>query len=183
MEMNRHGFTLLEMVVALAIIALLSTVLSSVFISILRTNTKTERLKDVKQNGEIALESMVRMLQGARQVTTSCESTGTVVRSLSIVNSDGGTTTLECVSDGQSFRIASTSAQSTVYLTSGNVTLGGTSSCDQSTLAFTCFVASGVPSSVMISFSLSQTGLPTGQAYESSGETFQTTASLRNVIE
>jgi len=181
MKAIQNGFTLLEMVVSLAIISIVSLVLSQVFILALRTNTKTEVLKDVKQNGEIAMETMVRMIQSAEQVTSACSDTGATLSSLVIVNDDGGVTTLGCSVDGTSTRISSTSAQGTSYLTSGNVTLGD-SSCAGATLLFTCYGASGVPTSVTISFSLSQAGVG-GQAFEQSNESFQTTATMRNVVE
>lgn len=175
------GFTLLEMVVSLAIIALVALVLSQVFVATLRTNTKTELLKDVKQNGELAIESMVRMLQHAQSVTSTCSETGTSASSVTFVNPDGGTTTLGCVLDGTVTRLASTSAEGAVYLTSDDVTMGG-ASCLGATLRFTCFGGTGVPSSVTISFQLAQSGTP-GQAFESSSESFQTTATMRNIPE
>lgn len=166
------GFTLLELLVSVAIISILSIVMSQVFISTIRTNTKTEILKEVKQNGDSAIESMVRMIQNAQIVT--CNTT----RSLAIVNPDGFTTTLACLADGTAMRLASSSASTTVYLSSKKVTLGGVS-CDTSTLLFTCTSATGMPSSVMISFRLAQTGAP-GAQFETASETFQTTAAMRN---
>lgn len=166
------GFTLLELLISVAIIALLSVVMSQVFISTIRTNTKTEILKEVKQNGDLALESMVRMIQNAEMIT--CDTP----QSLSIVNPDSNTTTLACVADGEAMRLASASASTTVYLSSKLVTLGG-SSCGTSTLTFTCAGGTGVRTSVMISFRLAQTGAP-GDQFETASESFQTSAAMRN---
>lgn len=172
MEIKNDGFTLLEMMVTIAIIALLSVVFSQIFISTLRSNTKTEILKEVKQNGNLALESMTRMIQNATRVT--CPSSQT----LSIQNPDGNTTTLACAEDSTTTRIASSSASETVYLSSTLVSLGS-SVCSSSTLLFTCDLVSGLPSRISIAFRLSQAGLATAE-FEQSGEDFQTTVLMRN---
>ncbi len=174
----KSGFTLLEMVVSMAIVALLAVVLSQIFSVVLRTNAKTEVSKDMKQNGELALESMVRMIQRAQRITTTCDALGTTSQSLTLISDDNGETTFGCVEEGQAMRLASSSASSTTYLTSSNVTLGGTT-CIESTLEFVCFGAAGLPSSVTISFQLSGAGM-SAQSFEQSSESFQTTATMRN---
>lgn len=178
---KQDGFTLLELVVSVAIVALISVVLSQVFLVTLRTNAKTEISKDMKQNGDLALESMVRMIQKAQRVTSTCAGTGTVSQSITITNEDGGQTTYECVLDGASTRLASTSAQGAEYLTSSNVTMGG-SQCSFSSLSFTCAGGAGVPASVTIAFQLSQSGM-SDTAFEQANESFQTTATVRNSSE
>lgn len=177
-ENMRKGFTLLEMVVSLAIIAVVAVVLSQVFIATLRTNAKTEILKDTKQSGEFALEGMVRMIQNAKSVASACASTGTVSQSVSIVNPDGETTTFGCAAVGSETRISSVSAQGTEYLTPSGVTLGGTG-CAGSSLSFTCYGAAGLPGSVTISFQLAQSGAA-AQNFEQSSSSFQTSATMRN---
>lgn len=167
-----QGFTLLEMLVSIAIIALMSVVLSQVFISTLRSNTKTERLKEVKQNGNLALESITRMVQNAKSV--ECPTS----QSLAIQHVDGGITTIACVEDGVTTRLASSSASSTVFLSSSLVSLGG-AVCGSSTLQFVCDTTSGLPSKVTITFHLSQADAPIDQ-FELSGENFQTTILMRN---
>lgn len=169
------------MVVAIAIIAVVGVALTEVFISTIRSNTKTELLKDVKQNGELALETMVRMIQNAKEVPSACSIAGTTSTSVTVINEDDGETTFSCVLDGTNTRIASVSAQGSAYLSSGNVTLGG-STCAGSTLAFTCFGAAGIPTSVTITFDLAQVGTPQ-QAFEQASESFQTSATMRNVVE
>jgi len=166
------GFTMLELMVSIAVIALLSVALSQIFISTLRTNTKTEILKEVKQNGDLAMENMTRMIQNAASVT--CASS----QELTVQNQDGGTTTFACTSDGTALRISSSSGTSTEYITSRSVTLGS-GACDASTLAFTCQEALGDPTSVTISFDLSRTGGISGQI-ENASESFQTSAVVRS---
>ncbi len=170
-----EGFTLLEMLISVGVIAIISVVLSQVFIVTLRTNTKTELLKDMKQNGEIATETMVRMIQSAKSVT--CPTSQSVI----VTNPDDGVTTFGCALTGTTTRIASTSASGTKYLTADNTTLGGTD-CGTSTLAFACTGGVGIPVSVSITFQLAQAGAAEA-AFEEVSESFQTSATTRNTSE
>lgn len=171
--LRRQGFTLLEMLVSIAIVALLSTVLSQVFITTLRLNTKTELLKDMKQNGELALETMIRLIQNAKRV--DCVSS----QSILITSTDDGQTSLECALTGTTTRIASTSATGTSYLTSTSATLGGVN-CTGSTLMFACVSAAGQPTTVTVSFRLSQAGIGS-EAFNMVNEQFQSSATTRNI--
>lgn len=173
-----EGFTLLEMLVSIAIIGLVSVILGQVFISTLRTNTKTEVSKEVKQSGDLVLGSIVRMIQNAQSVTSACSDLGTTGSTLVLINPDGGTTTLGCVNDGGLLRMASTSATQVEYLSSEGVKLTGTS-CADSSVQFVCKGATGVPSSVTISFTLTQKGTPVDQ-FEQASQMFQTSAIMRN---
>lgn len=180
--MKQHaqaGFSLLEMVVSLAVVAIVSTVLSQVFISTIRTNTKTELLKEVKQNGDLALETITRMIQNATSISSACVDTGEVSQALTIIQQDGGQTTLECALIDGVTRLASTSAAKTEYLTSPSVTMGG-SSCDLSSLQFVCKGGIGVPTSVTVAFRLAQSGLGI-DLFERASEVFQTSVSMRNI--
>lgn len=176
---GQSGFTILELIVSVGAIALMSMVLSQVFFSTLRTNTKTELLKDVKQNGDIAQETMVRMIQNAISVTSPCDAIGTESTSIDILNPDGATTTLGCALDGTVTRLASSSASNTYYLSSSNVSLGGTT-CATSTIEFVCVGGAGRQSTVTISFSLAQKGTPVDQFEKASGA-FQTSVTTRSL--
>lgn len=177
---TKRGFSLLELLVSISIIAVLGTVISQVLFTTLRTNTKTEILKEVKQNGDIALETIQRLIQGARSVSSTCSDTGTTATSLAIVDRNGETITFSCVLDGTATRIASTSASGTEYLTNKTVTLGET--CVGTSLQFVCTGGGSAPPSIQISFQLTQTGTP-GAQYEQGQIQFQSSVSLRNTIE
>lgn len=177
--LRQRGFTILELVVSIGAIALMSMVLSQVFFSTLRTNTKTELLKDVKQNGDIAQETMVRMIQNSIDVTSLCDAAGTTSTSVDIVNPDGATTTLGCALDGTVTRIASSSGSATDHLTSSNVTLGGTT-CAASTLQFLCVGGAGNQRTVTVTFSLAQKDTPVAQFEKASGS-FQTSVTTRSL--
>ncbi|MFZ5845378.1 MAG: PilW family protein [Patescibacteria group bacterium] len=174
----RSGFTLLEVLVSIGIIAILGILVTQTFIATTRTNTKAELLKDIKENGDFALGVMVRMIQNAADITSSCATGGTTTDNISILNSDGGTTTFACRLDGSVMRIASVSAGVPAYLTSSNLTLGS-AACDTNALSFVCTTLSDNTRSVKINFSLAQKGAPVFQ-FEKMSVSFQTSAVVRN---
>ena len=178
----RHaGFTLLETLVAISIIATVAALIVQVFFTTARSNTKTELLKDVKQNGDYALEIMSRMIRNAIDVQTVCAAGGSDFKSFTIENPDGGVTTLGCNFGNSVTRIASVSAAnpSAEYLTSTDVTMGG-SSCNDSamTLKFHCVGVADAPPEVTIQFTLSQRGTAATQL-ERASASFQTTVAPR----
>jgi prepilin-type N-terminal cleavage/methylation domain-containing protein len=181
---HSRGFTLLELIVSIAAISLISVVLSQTFFTSLRSNTKTEVTKEVKQNGELALENLTRMVQNSANIVsvdTVCSDTGTNGQSLTLEDSAGNTTTLGCVLDSSSgtsiTRLASTSA-TVSYLTGDHVTMGGTS-CASSTLLFTCRGGTGAPTTISVSFNLAQAGTAVDQ-FEQASVAFQTSVTTRN---
>ncbi len=175
-RMRGAGFTLLELLVSVAILGVIGTLVAQAFFSVFRSNSKTEILKDVKQSGEQTLLTMTRIIQNAQEVAV-CPSDGTPLDSLALVNPDGGTTTFGCVLDGTITRIASTSATNE-FLTDSHVTIGG-STCAASSLVFECTTQSGEPSKITISFSLAQVGTPVDQS-ETAREDFQGSVIIRN---
>lgn len=172
---STRGFTMVEMVVTVGIIAIISAVVARVFFTSSTNSTKSDLLRSIKQNGDFALESMTRTIQNAKTITSACD--GSLSTSLGVENSDQGVITFGCALDGTITRIASTSAV-TQYLTSSTVTMGGTS-CANSGLSFRCTSRAGLPTKVQINFTLSQVGQAT-KGYEQASVPFQTTVTLRN---
>lgn len=184
---GRQGFTLLETLVAISAIAAVSVLIAQVFFTTTRTNTKTELLKDVKQNGDYSMEMMERMIRNSEGITSSClPNPGATLQYVDIKNTDGNTTEFGCSSDPTDptvLRIASTSASfpTPYYMTSANVTLG-TDSCaniPSGDFYFTCISSVDQPSTVTIHFKLSQKGTPVDQ-FEKASIVFQTAVSPRN---
>ncbi|MBI2404696.1 prepilin-type N-terminal cleavage/methylation domain-containing protein [Candidatus Gottesmanbacteria bacterium] len=175
-----EGFTLLEVLVSVSIIAVLSLLIAQSFFTTSRSNTKTEILKEVKQNGDFSLSRMSTMIRSSYQITSACSAAGMTASSLSIKNSDGGTTTFGCTVNSGVTRISSASGSVTDYLTSTSVSLGGTGCTDSTmTLQFVCTSLPNGGSSVKISFTLSQKGTPVA-LFEQAKSSFQTTIGLRN---
>lgn len=175
---KQRGFTLLEILVSIGVIAIIGTLLSQIFFSITRSNVKGEVLKEVKQNGEFSLQIMERLLRNARSITSTCTPIGYASGTISLTNPDLSSTTISCSLDGAVTRITSTTGVVTQYLTTNSITLGG-ASCAASSLQFICTSTADFPSSMKISFSLAQKGTPVDQ-FEKASASFQTTVLLRN---
>jgi prepilin-type N-terminal cleavage/methylation domain-containing protein len=175
------GFTLLEILISVGILAIVATLIVQVLFTVTHVNKKTELITDVKQNGNFSLDVIGRMVRSAKAVKTSCGGSETSASSAQITNPDNNVTTLECVSDGNAARIASISAAQTVYLSTGNVTVStsGGKDCTDSSLAFSCPPASGIQTEISVSFTLGQVGV-SASAYENNSASFQSTIGMRN---
>lgn len=183
---KQKGFTLLEILVVIGVIGIMGTLITQVFITTTRTNTKAELLKDVKQNGDLAMEIMERMIRNSFGVVSVCSDTGTKLSTLEIKNPDGQDTQFGCIYNSSVTRIASTSAATgtSVYLTGLNVTTGGVT-CDQSSgqsatsLSFTCTSHPDAPPTVIVSFTLDQSTV-SPDSFGNATIQFQNTVSPRN---
>ncbi|MEK7592274.1 MAG: type II secretion system protein [Patescibacteria group bacterium] len=179
---KRNGFTLLEILIALGVISLLGVVIVQVFFTTTRSNTKTEIVKDVKQQADYAVGTMTRFIQNSRAISLAngsvCVAGGSTISSILVTAPDGNQTTFGCLVDSGVQRLASVSASGSEYLTGSSYTLGGTS-CADTTLSFVCSTIPGTSTSVKIGFSLSQKGSPQS-LYEKASTSIETTVSLRN---
>lgn len=79
--MNK-GFTLVEILVVIAITAIVGTILVAIFANTLRGSNKAQILSNIKQNGQAVLENMDKTVRGADNVvcTSADGTTLTVVR-------------------------------------------------------------------------------------------------------
>lgn len=179
----KKGFTLIEIIVSVGILALVSIMIVQVLFTTTHSNTKTLAVSDEKQNGDFATDIFNRMVRSAQLVQTSCPNGATSAPSAQITGFDNAVTTLECLSDGVAARVASVSASTgaIVYLTSPTVTLSssGGATCSDSTLSFSCPPASGIQNSVTMSFTLVRLGI-TGNAYQNNSVSFRSTVDVRN---
>lgn len=182
------GFTLLETLISIGVVATVGVLIAQVFFTTTRTNTKTELLKDVKQNGEYAIDIMTRVIRNSLQVEpTDCSPAGKTQSYIDIQNQNGNVTQFGCLDFNDLVnpsvrRIASVSAGtgSSDYLTSSNVTLGGTSCADPtSTLLFTCTSYADQAPVVSIQFQLGQRGATSDQ-FAQANIVFKTSVSPRN---
>lgn len=65
MRKNDHGFTLIEMLVVMAITAVVGTLLVVIFSNTLRGSNKSQMLAVIKQNGQAVLEGMDKTIRNA----------------------------------------------------------------------------------------------------------------------
>lgn len=174
--MNK-GFTLLEVIVSVSIVAVVGVAITQAFFSTTTSGSKSQALQEIKQNGDYALSIMERMIHNAVRVTNTCDANGELTPALSIQNLDGGTTTFGCQAFESYTRIASSSGSAVVYLTDKGISLGA-ATCDTNTLTFTCTRDPGGATKVAIFFKLQTTGV--GTAIQSTLPEFATTVTLRN---
>ena len=164
------GFTLVELLVTISIVAMVGVVASSTLFSLFRGASKSEILKEVKQNGETALSVMEQKVRNATSVL--CTSLGGSQYFMTITNQDGTTTQFACNS-------------SPLTLTQDNKNLINSASTGTSIQLVACDASVFVctppvnPTSVQIRF-----GLKEGNANANTAETatsyFQSTVTLRN---
>lgn len=62
------GFTLVEILVVVAIVAIMGTVLAAIFVNTLKGGNKAQILANIKQNGQAVLENMDKTIRGADNV-------------------------------------------------------------------------------------------------------------------
>lgn len=155
----KKGFSLIELLVGIAIIAIVMVITSNLFLSNLKNQNKMEAQIQVKQNGNQVLQTMSTFIRNAQSIT--CISSSQVT----IASPDGGTTLFSCNTATCASRISSGSA----CLTPSTLTL---SSC-----SFTCSSSSGKPTTVTIQFTLTKGSTTDIRNYSS--QAFSTTISLR----
>lgn len=188
MKLKKNGFTLLELIVVAGIFSAITFIIAQVFFTTMRSNKKTEVYRDIKQNGDQVMDTMVRLLQNSIAVTaSSCPTSSepaSMVDSLILEGADGYETTLFCdASVGDYARIASSSSTQTIFLTNENVslydTVTSTRACTNHALTFQCTSAGEVPASIHIRYTLIQRP-ESSSSYEKAQATFETTVTLRN---
>ena len=120
---SQLGLTLIEALIAIAIFAIFALLINSIFINVLRGATKQESLKEVKQNGDVALITMTNRIREATDLGTCPASASTTIN---IINKDGTTTQLGLASN----RITAVTGPETEFLTNSFVRV--------TSLAITC---------------------------------------------
>jgi len=117
------GFTLIEILVVIGVLAIIVVVGSTSFFNLLKGSTKTRTASLVKQNGDYALAVMERMIRSGKIIENTevppqeCESGG--MSKIKILNPDGGETEFSCEGDAISSNSA-TLISSQVKVANGN---------------------------------------------------------------
>lgn len=177
----KKGFTLIEILISVTILATVMVLISQVLFTSTHVNTKSVLLQDIKQNGEYSLDVISRSVRGARAWYRNCADGQTSTDSAMILTNDNETITYMCVSDGAAARIASVSATGNKrYLTNNTMTLsaGNGIDCSDSTLTFSC--PSAPDDAMTISFTLSQRSTSTS-VYDIAKQTFETSVKPRSL--
>jgi prepilin-type N-terminal cleavage/methylation domain-containing protein len=160
----KNGFTLIELIVVIGLLGLLSVAISSIMLTSLVSSSSVRSATKVKQAGTYVLGQVQNLIRNAKEVVI-CES-GATPPLITIVNPDGGQTTLTSESDGTNTRIASNSGN---YLTPPSLAV--------SNYLLSCNPSDTDPTLVNFSFDLEDTQSPrtTTPAIH-----FETSVNLRN---
>lgn len=118
---NKEGFTLIELMIVIVLVGIIGTITTQVFLINLRSQNKSEILKEVKQNGDYATSIMESMIRNAGDVLTSQCNDSSLTNMLTIVNQDGYSTTFDCSDDIKIASVSSTSPYAPESLTSNHV--------------------------------------------------------------
>jgi len=168
----KSGFTLIELIVVIAILVVISTISLNILITILRGSLKAEITKDVKQSGDYALNILTRMIRNAHSIESTCSGSST---SITIKNPDGGQSQFLC--DLTNNYVSSTSAHLSPTpvpqpLTGQDFTL---SNC-----SFNCQQTTGNPPVITVDFTLGKNTETFTRAEEKIEIDFHTKVALRS---
>ncbi len=156
------GFTLIEILITTSLTVLLMLTITSMFMTFLVSNSKTNIRKDIKEEGLHAMSQIEFILKNAYYIDETTYTCSTGMTQIEVISLDGGITNFS----NQGGKIASNSAT----LTSSAVTL--------TNLNFDCSGPAG-NRQVKVSFNL-QKNAPTLSDDSSLTETFESTINIRN---
>lgn len=91
---KKFGFTLIETVVVVALLGMLGIVATNSLVSLLRSSSRTELNKEIKQNGDYVLSVMESKIRSATGIINSC--TGVPISSITVRNKDTSENTFTC---------------------------------------------------------------------------------------
>lgn len=90
---NKTGFSLIELIIAIGLIAMLMLAISSSMLMSIISSNRIRNLTKIKQAGNFALDQIQGIIRNAKDITICNSSTVTVV------NQDGTTSTISLISN------------------------------------------------------------------------------------
>ncbi len=164
---KRNGFTLIEMMVVVAVLAVIMVTVVSVLLNSFKASSRVDVADRIEQNGQYALNEIRNNFLTSNGLNVTCN-TGDSITYMNQL--DGNVNTLQCIEGGA---IASVSATTTTNLTVGV----SASNCNN---FVTCEVTStGMVTSANIGFTLS-TGVPNSGSENYVSRSFTTKVAVRN---
>lgn len=177
--MQKNGFTLMELLIVVALAIMLMITAVSLFFTTIVGTGKTASAEYVKQSGDQALTQMTYLIRNARKLVPNgsgqtCESN---MRSLGVLGYDNGVTQLMMQVDNGVSRIASGSGQ---FLTPPDIVLEEPLTFDCSPTDYDTPTWDGSPPIIVVRFTLRK-GDPAGSlARDIVTIPFESTVTLRN---
>ena len=175
---EESGFTLIEIIVMVAILGVLGVTISNIFITSLRSSIKSQRISELKEKGNSALSVMERMIREAKSIDSDCTAVGSVLGYIDITYKDDLQTRFFCGENA----IASSSASIPGF---GVYLIGDDDAPDINIIGCTNFITctigpGGIPE-VEIKFTLEQGGKESGEeSYDKTRIDFETKVIPRN---
>ncbi|MBI1871811.1 type II secretion system protein [Candidatus Collierbacteria bacterium] len=161
-----NGFTLIELVVSLAVLAFIISSGVNLFLRSLRDTSRSDLRKQVDERARVILGSLTRYFREAEivslsgQTRTTCLATPAGITGSSLVASDFyGVNSTFSISNGQ---LASASASTLILNPEASVTVSTTSNP-----FFTWYCSAGVPDRIKMQFRITAVG------EEGSGTTYE----------
>ncbi len=176
---RQKGFTLVELLVVIGIFAVLTSVIFSILVTVLRGSKKAESIVSVRRVGDHAVEQIIKQMRFAKSLNfpspyggtaPACSGAGTTVQTLRITNSDLTQSVFSCP--------ASSTAPNSITRNGSDLT--NRSEVVVSACSFQCRQNLSSPPTIRINFTLSKINslnLPEGDT----DITFQSSVTLRNV--
>lgn len=190
------GFSLVELLISMFLILSISAVVMTIFVAGLRGTNRSSAEADVRQNGDLAITQMSRLIRNAKSfdgvsldgTTTFISScyvpsadptpTPQIYKAVKVTSFDGGTTTIKCPSVGET-TISSISA---TLATPASLTESTRVTVFPDSCYFTCQQDSPTdPPVIGISFTIGSLR-SSGVIGKSVDQTFQTTVLPRNYL-
>lgn len=154
-----NGYTIMELLVAVGIMALFSLTLVSVFLATVRGGGKAQLIQQVHQDGDFVIKRLAREIRAAALV--ECNGSQATV-----TDTSGSQTVFSLVNDSGLTRVAA----------GGSQFLSGTLA-EATGLGFTCY--SGESGNQVVTISLELSVNPAGPASERQVQEFATSVSTR----
>lgn len=161
-QKNISGFSLAELLIAVAVLAVVVIISSDILFTTFKSTFKAELAKDARQNGIYALSVIENNLRDAKQLTenSDAQACASNMKKIKIINQDGTETEFSSFyshTEG-STKIkkvdydASGAVINDQFLTANNITLA-------SDIGFDCTViTAGEPEKIRIYFTITQKG-------------------------
>ncbi|MFH1078342.1 MAG: hypothetical protein V1745_03645 [Patescibacteria group bacterium] len=168
--MRRHpnGSTLVDLLVYIAIIAVLMFIIVDILFNIFALKVKLDAISGVRQGGRIAMERIRLAVQNATSITVPTSGTSTNVLTLAMPTTSTNPTTFS-VSDGALLLKEGTSPTSTLTAAEGQVM----------SVTFQNLTAAGTPGTVRVILYVSSTETGAQQTPFTYGEVYRTTENVR----